>query len=216
MTIEEIAALAERFPERDERPVWLATMRQDVNDPGARYYRFLYELAKARPPGFVLEIGTFLGASAAHLAMGNPLGTVVTVDINPDAKARAEELRVGNLHAVTDDSMRFAANNGVQAFQTAIGKGEIDLLYIDGNHTFNSCYGEYVAYRRLMKDGGIILVDDCHVHAEMDVAWRYIVDPKIRLDWLHNTGFGAAVVDKKIVAPEWSEVIANASKEFGA
>jgi predicted O-methyltransferase YrrM len=216
VTTEEILALAEKFPDRDERPVWLATMRQDVNHPGAPYYRFLYELAKAIRPELAVEIGTFLGASAAHLALGHPGGFVVTVDSNPDAKRHAEDLKIKNLYAVTDDSMRFVENGGVAAYQTAVEREGIDLLYIDGNHTFNSCYGEYVAYRKFMKDGGIILVDDCHVHPEMDVAWRYIVDPKIRLDWLHNTGFGVVVVDKKIVVPLWMDVIGQASKEFGA
>lgn len=206
--LEELKKLEARAaaPE-DPRPEWLKA----ASDPAGLYYRFLYELSKPEGEGhprFAVEIGTYTGGSAAHMAA---LGCrVLTIDSNPNAARLAARFGMPNLEAVTSDSMAFIGD--------LASYPPIDILFIDGNHTFNQAYGEYEGYRRRVRDGGVILFDDLALPMatrEMEVLWEFIPDPKVRLDSLHSTGFGAAVKDPSVRVPPWEEIITRATERFG-
>lgn len=184
----------------DRRGPWLEGLR-DAHEP---YYRFLHELVLRLHPLTILEIGTYVGVSAAHMAYDNHGGRVVTVDINPDAKRWADLLRLPNLLALT--------SNSSQAVPLVEGYGPFDVLYIDGLHNFNQTYGEYVLYRPLVREGGLIIFDDVALPMatnEMEVFWRFVTDPKLRVDALHHTGFGVAI-KTGAPPPPWEAVIGEA------
>jgi predicted O-methyltransferase YrrM len=192
----------------DDRPEWLKLLSERT-EPKELYYRFLYELCKRRypRPEFVVEIGTYVGVSAAHMAVH--AGRVLTIDINPDAAKQVQAIPLKNIEAVTSDSMYF--------LERLAGYPKADLLFIDGNHTFNQAYGEYRAYRDHVKDDGLILFDDVALPMktnEMEVFWEFVVDPRTRLDNLHRTGYGVARKDDRIIAPLWKDIIAEATRRF--
>lgn len=173
----------------DERPQWLKekvysqapNQKPTEIELQALYYRLFWDLAKKYKPKRCLEIGTHLGSACAHLALPNPEGVVVTVDINLGATTLADEMRIPNLRAIHADSSAY--------FQDF--KGELfDLIYVDGHHTFNQAYGEYVNFRQLLRDDGIMFFDDLRLSAEMEAFWEFVGDEKLRLDFLHHTGFG--------------------------
>ena len=205
--IKQLAALITTIP--DSRPEWLkalpSAMEEGITQFG-RYYRFFWEIAKRWAPERVLEIGTYKGSSIAHFAAGNPKGKCVTVDIEADSARLASEFKLPNLLPITA--------NSAEAVDRCKILSPYDILFIDGQHDFNHCYGEYVLYRPLVKQGGLIFFDDIHVHPEMEVAWEYIIDPKAEINNLHWTGFGVCQVDlTKDVAP-WTDVIGEATKKF--
>ena len=205
--LRQLAALITTIP--DDRPEWLkllpSAMEEGITQFG-RYYRFFWELAKRWKPGASLEIGTYKGSSIAHLAAGNPAGKCVTLDIELDATKIANDMKLANLLAITGDS-------GLSVDRCKI-LAPYDILFIDGLHDFNHCYGEYVLYRPLVKHGGFIFFDDIHVHREMEVAWEYIIDEKYEMNNLHWTGFGMCCVDQYHAPRSWSEVIEEATKKF--
>lgn len=182
---------------RDDRPEWLRSM-PSANDEGqtqyARYYRFFYEFVKRCGPESVLEIGTYLGTSAAHLAYSSPSCRVVTMDIEVNPSVIVNEIaarrELKNLTAVTGDSAKI--------FADVAKLGMFDVLFIDAVHDFEHCYSEYLLYRPMVKHGGIIFFDDIHISREMDAAWECIADPKADLLELHYTGFGACKVDASV------------------
>jgi len=197
---------------RDHRPEWLRDLTRRT-EPDALYYRFLSSLAFSFMsfPGkdnlFAVEIGTYVGVSAAHISYWN--GRVLTIDSNPDAKVQVEKLGISRIQAVTSDSMEFAKN--------LKNYPPIDLLFIDGNHTFTQAYGEYCAYRSFVKDDGLILFDDVALPMatrEMEVLWEFIPDPKERCDWLHHTGFGIAQKNPNVTPRPWEAVIGEAQARF--
>lgn len=211
----------EEWLAHDTRPLWLKEMPHAC-DPQARYYLYLYQLiARLGPPLDCVEIGTYIGTSAAHLAVrngeeGGRGGLVVTIDINPDA-ARQVLRRVpahdclAQIATITDDST-YAWD---RARVRCLG---YDVLYVDGNHTFNQAYGEYYLYRQLLKPGGVMLFDDVGLQMatnEMEVFWDFVVDPKARLDYLHHTGFGIAVKDPAVEVLPWKAVIKEAERRMG-
>jgi predicted O-methyltransferase YrrM len=182
--------IAHRIPQAAEsRPEFLLSLR-DATHPTCLYYRFFHELAFLYSPFNTIEIGTYTGTSAAHFAWGNG-GEVITIDINPDAKRCVDELMIPNVRSIIADSM--TALTRIQPDALA------SVLYIDGWHDFNRAYQEYIGYRKLVRNGGVILIDDAGLEMdgdEMNVFWGMISEPKERVDWLHpNVGFG--IVEKR-------------------
>lgn len=207
---------------------------RDATHSTCVYYEFIDTLVCRRRPIDVIEIGTYVGTSAAHFAFSNYVkvhddesvvgspsttlyGQVTTVDINPDAKRCVEEvcsaLKIPNIRALTGNSLEL-----VEFF--AAEKALVDVLFIDGLHNFSQAYREYFHYRQFVREGGLILVDDAGLAMEgdeMNRFWNLIPEPKVRVDHLHpNVGFG--IVEKRnvpVVTP--AQAIEGFTKEdYGA
>jgi len=192
------------------------TLRLDVPEAGSMYYRFLRHLANAMNARACLEIGTYRGSSAVHLAIDSD-ASVVTIDLNPDAQRCVDELVV----RFGLDIVPITANSGFVLQDPAEAAkiralAPFDILYIDGDHTFNSAYGDYTTFWPLVREGGVIVFDDITLPMdgqEMHVFWDHVVDPKVELPWLHETGFGAAIRGK-LPPPPWEMVIGDATREI--
>lgn len=205
-TAVEIAQGLDDFP--DSRPAWLRAMPH-ATDPEAMYYRALYEWSVALQPTKILEIGTDRGWSAANIAAGSPLSTVVTLDILPQGADHVSALPIDNIVALT--------MNSSMAAEHVVGFAPFDMIFVDGNHTFNQAYGEYTTYRPFVRDGALILFDDLALDMagdEMGVFWDHVLDRKRRLDELHHTGFGICEVDRAIQIPPWKEIIQEATRRI--
>ena len=67
---------------------------------------------------------------------------------------------------------------------------EIDVLFIDGDHTYEGVKADYEKYEPFVKDGGIILMHDItHRHFGVKDFWKEIIYPKVNLP-LNGVGFG--------------------------
>lgn len=73
----------------------------------------------------------------------------------------------------------------------------VDFLFIDSAHTYKQSMKEFNTYKPLMREGGVICMDDFH-RKEMDGVWEALPEPKVRLDHLHpgstEGGFAAVIV----------------------
>lgn len=99
--------------------------------------------------GTILEIGALYGGMTAVLALANPLAYVVTVDDFswhpaddvPTSKALVEanmaKLEITNVHVIEDDSREYGKIWGDQ---------KIDLLWIDGGHSYEYVYADLVNF----------------------------------------------------------------------
>jgi predicted O-methyltransferase YrrM len=200
MNLDSIVHLASSIPTRpDKRLMWLQSMPSAMDDT-ALYYRFFHEMVLEYEPLRIVEVGTYLGSSAAHLAYNNR-GVVVTIDVNRDATARAKALDLDNLRPITADSMK--------VIDKVREMGPFDVCFIDTEHNFRQAYGEYVAYRELVRDGGMIFFDDIELGHEMPVLWNMIPEAKRSLKVLHYTGFGVVQKDNKVYVPPLSAVLAK-------
>ena len=210
--LSDIVELAKALPSmEDRRPGWLRALARVAGDPP--YYRLLHEIGLRFRPRRVLEIGTYEGVSAAHLA-ADPGTLVVTVDVVPAATEKARAIGLQNVRAIAHDSVSLGAKISRGEFPIAV---PFDLLFVDGESNFNQAYGEYMAFRPLMAPGGVVLFDDIRLPMEtreMDVFWDYVVDPKAELPGMHKTGFGACEVDPVRRLPPWEEVIGRASARW--
>lgn len=118
--------------------------------------KFLYALIRALKPSKVLEIGTAYGGSARHIleAMNkNKHGSLVTVDINPDARLDGipEYLRKQStlIHANSDTWIA-----------DVLGKFTCDFIHEDGAHSIHNVQYIYNHLPQLMPGGGVIASHD--------------------------------------------------------
>ena len=135
--------------------------------PGER--RALVALVRALRPARVLEIGTYLGASTAAIAMGLAVsgGHLVTVDLRAvndpttppwpgdDARESPRALlqRLGLAARVTfvqSSSLDYLARPGE----------EFDLIFLDGDHEALTVYAELALAACRVRPGGYILLHD--------------------------------------------------------
>lgn len=134
-----------------------------------------------------LEIGICGGQSATHLAAGNSDGVVISIDIKLEAKSLIDALLIPDLVSVTCDSMA-----GPHLFRWM---PEIDVHYIDGDHTLSQAYGEYELYLYFVRDGALVFFDELHISPEMEFMWRSVADPKGDLVVLHYVALDVALKD---------------------
>lgn len=182
ITISDLSKIAENIKNNpDPRPAWLQKFHEDSYEE-TLYYRFLYELSVRLRPRVVLETGTRFGCSAAQFAAGCPDTKVITVDLDPECPTRIAQnpqtKQLTNILSIACDSSK--------AFNLIINHArEVDILFLDSEHTYNVVSSEYRLYCPLVKNGGLILLDDIHFNEEIERFWEQVPPPKIELPYLH-------------------------------
>lgn len=122
--------------------------------------RGLVDLAASRSPVRALEIGASWGGTT--FALGHALPTVrLLIGI---------DLYVGNrikLRVLAREGLDLRLLNGSSRDPRTIAKvrhllgGELlDLLFIDGDHTYEGARGDFLLYRHLVREGGLIAFHD--------------------------------------------------------
>jgi predicted O-methyltransferase YrrM len=147
--------------------------------------RFL-ELVGA--PRRVVEIGTGNGGTLFLLAaLASDDATVVTLDLPPreGVLSRGRELLCRSfprpqqrLEVIRGDSHSEAA---VQAVRRALHDEAIDVLFIDGDHSYEGVRTDFERYRPLVRPGGVIGLHDivpgpAELAGEVPRFWREIRD----------------------------------------
>jgi hypothetical protein len=121
----------------------------------------------------ILELGTSLGITTAHLASANSNYRVITIEgakaISNIAKINFQQLGINNIEVVEgdfDQKLSVILSN----------QSTIDFAFIDGNHRkkptlqyFNEIITKTTAH-------SILIFDDIHWSKEMEEAWNYIKD----------------------------------------
>jgi predicted O-methyltransferase YrrM len=187
-----LASAVETSP--DDRPIKLLRLQEESYPQGVSlYYRFFKELSVKLKPSVVLEVGTYLGASAAHLAF-NSSTQVVTLDIDREAAKRVDRLGLKNVKALTLSSLQYIEQLGQLVPN---GLAIFDLVFLDGSHLADDVYREYQCIRPFVRTNGLIFIDDIVSTEEMRKLWGWIREPKLELNSLHWSGFGVVRVDRK-------------------
>jgi hypothetical protein len=147
----------------------------------------LYDLRTMlnKPDAIYLEIGAWLGSSASLMASHPQKTTVISVDLwdlNPNG-VKLESFK-NNLNLFNKNNYPTIAIQGSSMDTNIISKvfsvvNSVDILYIDGDHSFEGCLNDFINYKNLVSNGGYIVFDDYrdyeyspHVKHAVD----YIVD----------------------------------------
>ena len=182
------------------------------------YFKQYIDLLK---PGLIVEIGTWLGGSAIHMARllraaGLNDSCIICVDtwlgssehfMYPPGRA---SLKLVNGRATFyDDFMRNVVQHGVQDLilpfsTTSIAAAEVlrecafapDLIYLDGDHTARGFRADLDLYWEILRPGGYVIGDD--------FDWEAVQANVINFAYLQKvefTSFSNKFLMRKPIAP---------------
>lgn len=158
---------------------------------------FLKTLAANIAPKTVVEIGCFTGISTVWLASGleqsGQPGTIHSIDLFVDIipappyhrvylKNPIDYARKSIESAQLSHRVNFYKGNSLEVGQkiNQTLNEPIDLLYIDGDHTIEGCYKDFVLYSPHVSVGGYIVLHDIYPeHCNWDGP-RYLIDKYIK------------------------------------
>lgn len=131
------------------------------------------------PAGKMLDIGTYLGHSAARMAVNSPQSLVYTVNIHPDELLAGGQFVTG---APTLEQIgSFYRNKGLSNVRQVFANTkhwqipdeicDLSLVYIDGCHDTDCVYQDAKSVLDRVAQGGFILWHDCSPLYRNNYAW---------------------------------------------
>lgn len=177
--------------------------------PPSIYYRFFKLLAEEVKPKLSVVLGVCGGGDCLHIALGNPQGAVIGVDIAYDHPEQLEYIKS------TCPNFRFELGDSVASAKSIYNRfGLVNILFIDTAHEFGLTLSEFNAYKPYLSFGAIVCFDDLF-RPGMEDAWDQIPEPKVRMDWLHDGtyphggGFGVFINQSNPKIPPTDYEIGN-------
>jgi predicted O-methyltransferase YrrM len=129
--------------------------------------QLLFKIVQRYKPDNVIELGTSLGLSASYLSMGNPGGSVYTIEGSPAiaeiAKSNFKQLGLTNITGKTGDFN--------QVLPGLLNDRKPGLVFVDGNHRFEPTIQYFDMILPHIQPDSIVIFDDIHWSAEMEKAW---------------------------------------------
>lgn len=133
---------------------------------------FMASLIKMSKYKTVLEIGVFEGETAQHLINGIPQGgQYIGIDINDYRTDKTKQaMQEGG------KSIEFILGNSLDELKE-LPHAHFDLIFIDGDHSFEHVLEEFKIAETLISPGGVIILHDT-IHLEgpqkvVEHAWYY-------------------------------------------
>jgi len=143
------------------------------------HYHILYDIAHTYDFNYPLkyvEIGCYAGGSTC-LLLQRPNTTVVSIDLGTPIPPEVVYKNVNNLNELKNTFYYIQGNS--QSIQTVdLLKNlikEIDILFIDGDHSYQGVINDFLLYEKMVKSGGYIIFDDYN-DAKYSPAVKYAVD----------------------------------------
>lgn len=129
--------------------------------------RKLFELSSKVENGYIVEIGSFVGASACFISEGMGQGTKLICidtwgnDAMSEGKRNTEKEFDSNTKSFQPKIIK------VQGYSTEVidkikkVTESIDLLFIDGDHSYEGCKKDWDLYSPYLKGGSCVVFHDC-------------------------------------------------------
>lgn len=167
-----------------------------------RHYggELLYRICKYYKPTFCVELGTNLGISGLYQALGNPDAQFYSFEGDPTlAEIAAQHF------SSFERKVKIEVGEFSETLPSFIAQniGEIDYVFIDGNHRYAPTLSYFQQFLPAMKAGGIMIFDDIYWSSEMKQAWAEIKkhpDVSVSID-LYS--FGICWIRKKQVKQDF-------------
>ncbi|HKC69766.1 MAG TPA: class I SAM-dependent methyltransferase [Bacteroidia bacterium] len=135
-----------------------------------KYSELLFRLTNYFQPQTVLELGTSLGLSALYMAQAAPSANIISIEGCPNTHAFAQKLIAGtqvkNIETINqsfDD-----------AFKTTLKNKIFNLVYIDGNHTYQATINYFNELLKSTTENSVLIFDDIYWTPQMTQAWEEI------------------------------------------
>ncbi len=144
-----------------------------------KFSQLLFRIADHYSLATVLELGTSLGITTAYLAAAKPESRVMTIEA-ADAVASLAKQHFGFLQL---DNIEQIGGSFSDTLPAVIERtGNIDLIYISGNHADTSISRYFTQILPAIHPGSMLIFDNIHSSREAERAWKEILEhPSITL-----------------------------------
>lgn len=182
----------------------------DADWPWAGHKFFAYDLLTNVKPKTVVELGTHYGTSLwsfAQAAKDNALDTELFAVDTWQGEAHAGLYGEEVFETVAAIKRSFYSKGSFEiyflrkTFNEALAdfkNNTIDLLHIDGLHSYEAVHHDFEAWLKKMKKNGIILFHDIEVN-EGDFGvhelWRELKEHYVTIEFHHSFGLGILFLD---------------------
>lgn len=128
------------------------------------HYHVLYDIAKTYPDDQILnyvEIGCYAGGSAC-LLLQRPNTNVISIDLGRPISPNVVLNNVDKLNIHKNFYVYLLGNSQTITMVSQLKNkiSEIDILFIDGDHSYKGVKNDFNLYSSLVKHGGYIVFDD--------------------------------------------------------
>jgi predicted O-methyltransferase YrrM len=128
------------------------------------HYHILYDIANTYPKNdniTYVEIGCYAGGSAC-LVLQRPNTQVISIDLGEPIPESIVHSNVKNLNKFNNPYYYLRGNSQTYEMVDRLKEltNEIDILFIDGDHSYQGVVNDFMLYEGLVKSGGYIVFDD--------------------------------------------------------
>ena len=167
----------------------------------SEYEPFAQWLCVVMEPRLIVDIGTYEGYSAFIFGKYAPKGKVITVDKFPDSKVEEQFKR--NMNKLKFSNVIGAKiNNPIDTLD--LFKGFVDILHIDGDHTYGSVKKDYDTFIHVMGSKSCILMHDVKNKAFTGPKRIYEESPAMKMIIPGAYGLGFLTWDADLFDKVWS------------
>jgi predicted O-methyltransferase YrrM len=128
------------------------------------HYHILYDIASTYPIDYevkYVEIGCYAGGSAC-LILQRPNTRVISIDLGTPIGENVVLANVNKLNKLNNSYNYLKGNSQTYEMVNRLKEliNEIDVLFIDGDHSYQGVINDFLLYEGLVKVGGYIVFDD--------------------------------------------------------
>lgn len=128
------------------------------------HYHVLYDVASTYPKDQIItyvEIGCYAGGSAC-LMLQRPNTRVISIDLGSPIPEEVVHINVQKLNKFNNLYNYLKGSSQTQDMVNRLKEltTEIDILFIDGDHSYQAVINDFTLYEGLVKKGGYIVFDD--------------------------------------------------------
>jgi len=141
------------------------TISSKINDQTFHHhYYILYDIASTYPADYevkYVEIGCYAGGSAC-LMLQRPNTRVISIDLGQPIAKEIVYTNVNKLNKFNNPYNYLEGNSQTHEMVDRLKEltGEIDILFIDGDHSYQGVINDFMLYEGLVKPRGYIVFDD--------------------------------------------------------
>jgi predicted O-methyltransferase YrrM len=128
------------------------------------HYHILYDIANTYPKDvniIYVEIGCYAGGSAC-LVLQRPNTKVISIDLGSPIPESIVYSNVKKLNKFDNQYIYLKGNSQTHEMVNRLKEviNEIDILFIDADHSYQAVINDFLLYEGLVKKGGYIVFDD--------------------------------------------------------
>lgn len=138
-----------------------------ISSSKGKFGRLFYQLSNYYSPSSILEFGTSLGIGTIHFSLGNPTGSITTIEgckeTHHIANENFQQVGTTNITSICSTFQSYIDTKPTQKF---------DFLFIDGHHDGKALLSYCEALKPNIHDTTMIIIDDIRWSDSMYEAWE--------------------------------------------